>query len=264
MGGSLLNTVTQGDCLKLLPQVASGSVDMVLCDLPYGITRNPWDSVVPLPELWEQIDRVLKRTGTVALTSVFPFTGVLACSRPSWFRYSLVWEKNISTGFLNAKSKPLRKHEDILIFQPPKGTPIYNPQLASGAPYVGNRRGYIGETYDGGYPGSHTLNGGTRYPTSVLSFAREIGLHPTQKPVLLFAHLIQTYTNSGGVVLDMCCGSGTTGVACLQTGRKFIEFELVPKYCEIARRRVFGGEVAPASTSGSRWKSVLGGENASS
>ena len=240
----LLNTVTQGDCLDLLPRVASASVDMVLCDLPYGVTHNKWDSLIDLPALWLQYGRILKANAVVVLTATQPFSSLLVMANLPWFQYSGVWAKNIATGHLDSKRRPMRKHEDILVFS---GTSYQNPasryfpQMTMGEPYTMKRRGRkdAGSNYGTTKERKDTSSpDGARYPTSILAFDREVGLHPTQKPVALWEYLIRTYTNEGDTVLDNCCGSGTTGVACVNTGRNFIQMELSPEYCEIARDRL--------------------------
>lgn len=243
-----LNTITQGNCLDLLPRVASGSVDMVLCDLPYGTTHNKWDSVIPLPALWEQYLRVIKPSGVLVLSAAFPFTAVLASSNLKWLQYAMVWEKNIPTGHLDARRRPMRKHEDLLVFAPQSyqsKTAVYNPQMSEGKAYTkrykpGNSGQDSNGSNYGAWNGSRTdvVNEGKRYPTTIIPCACEKGLHPTQKPVALWEYLIRTYTNEGDTVLDNCCGSGTTGVACQNTGRNFIQFELSQEYCEIARGRL--------------------------
>jgi DNA modification methylase len=234
----MLNQVTQGDCLSLLPLVEDKSVDMVLCDLPYGITQNAWDSVIDLSKLWAEYKRVLRLNGVVVLTAVQPFTSRLVISNLEWFKYSWVWEKTNATGFLNAKRRPLSAHEDVLVFAP--GVATYNPQKTHGHTRKSAvKRNDISTNY--GAQSIVSYDSTERYPRSVQVFRSDKqkgSLHPTQKPVALFEYLICTYTNKGHTVLDNCCGSGTTGVACQNTGRNFIQMELDPKYCEIARSRL--------------------------
>lgn len=242
-----LNTITCGDCMDLLPLVEDNSIDMVLCDLPYGTTHNKWDSVLPLSTLWAEYARIIKPGCSIVLSSAFPFTAVLASSNLAWLQYTLVWEKNIATGHLDARRRPMRKHEDILVFAPQSyqcKSSVYNPQMTEGVAYTQKRKAVSGKkdsgTNYGAWNGTRTdtTNEGTRYPVSVIQFDRETGLHPTQKPVALWEYLIRTYTNEGATVLDNCCGSGTTGVACQNTGRNFIQFDISEEYCKIARERL--------------------------
>ena len=229
-----------GDCLELLKDVPSKSVNMVLCDLPYGTTRNKWDSCINLDALWIEYKRVLAGGGTVALFGQMPFTATLYNSNPKWFRYEYIWVKNRSMGFLNANRMPLRAHEQILIFYPK--LPTYNKQRRSGfenyarlsdkAPYSG---------YGKFHRANKVVTDGTRDPIDVLNFKLEIGKHgkhPTQKPVLLLEWLIKTYTNAGDTVLDNTMGSGSTGVACVNTGRNFIGMELNADYFATAQARI--------------------------
>lgn len=237
----------QGDCLELMRDIPDKSVDMVLCDLPYGATRNKWDTVIPLDALWAQYERVIKPNGAIALFSAEPFTSLLVASNPKLFRYDLIWAKPQGSDFLNANRKPLRAHENICIFY--KAQPTYNPQKSSGKPYKKKSGASTSSNY-GRFNGDfHTENiNGKRYPLSVLDFAGESNKgkkHPTQKPVALLEYLIKTYSNPGEVVLDNCMGSGSTGVACANTGRRFIGMELDAGYFEIAKSRI--GEAAGIS-----------------
>lgn len=230
----LLNNVTQSDCLEVMREIPDRSVDMILCDLPYGTTACKWDSVIPFEPLWAQYERVIKGNGAIVLTASQPFTTVLANSNLRLFRYAWVWEKEQGVNFLMAKKQPLKVHEDILVFY--KKQPTYNPQMTKGMPYISGK----GDSGDvtGRVKKIQTKNEGTRYPRSVIKFNREVGLHPTQKPVALFEYLIRTYTNEGEVVLDNCIGSGTTAVAAINTGRQFIGIEREPEYVEIANKRI--------------------------
>lgn len=226
----------QGDCLELMKGIPDGSVDMVLCDLPYGTARNKWDSMIPIEELWEQYKRIVKTNGAILLFAQTPFDKVLGASNLEMLKYEWVWKKDNGTGFLNAKKMPLKIHENILVFY--QDVPVYNPQMRTGfKPYV--QKSGRGSSNYGSQVSVITENNGERYPIDVLDFKRDKGkLHPTQKPVALLKYLIRTYTNDGETVLDNCMGSGSTGVACVNTGRNFIGIELDAGYFEIAKRRI--------------------------
>lgn len=230
----LLNKTLHGDCLELLPLVPSGSVDMVLCDLPYGMTQNKWDSVIDLTRLWVEYKRVLRANGAVVLTACQPFAAALVSSNYSWFKYEWIWRKNNATGHLNAHKQPMREHENVLVFG--DGKIQYVPQGL--IPHNKVTRSGRGSSNFGKH-GKEWFQSFTNYPRTILEFSYDTNkLHPTQKPVALFEYLIRTYTNEGDLVLDNCCGSGTTGVACQNTGRNFIQMELDPKYCEIVYKRL--------------------------
>lgn len=234
----LVDKVTQGDCLVIMKQIPASSVDMVLCDLPYGTTRNRWDSVLPIDELWEQYLRVVKPNGAIVLTAVQVFASMLVMSRPDLFKYDWVWRKTISSGQLNVNKQPLRAHEHILVFY--RRQPVYNQQYTDGTPYSISRKvTFKGESYNK-QRDSQKDNDGFRHPTSVLTFSnpRIKGGHPTQKPVPLFEYLIRTYTNEGDVVLDNCIGAGTTAVAAVKSGRRFIGIEISPNYCRMAEENI--------------------------
>jgi site-specific DNA-methyltransferase (adenine-specific) len=220
--------------------IPPNSVDMILCDLPYGTTQNTWDTVIPFVPLWEQYRRVLKPNGVVALTASQPFTSVVVSSNQSWFKYEWIWRKNNATGHLNAHNMPMKEHENVLVFGP--GTVLYKPQglrLFMKA----TRRGGSGSNF--GKAGTENFQQFTNYPRSVLEFETDFPkLHPTQKPVALFEYLIKTYTNEGDLVLDNCAGSGTTGIACLNTNRRFILIEKDSRYCEVAKKRIAEHEAA--------------------
>jgi len=241
-----LNTVHHGDCLDLMPLIPSGSVDMILCDLPYGTTACAWDAVIPFEPLWDQYRRIIKPNGAIVLTASQPFTTALIVSAQNWFKYCWVWEKTRVGDIFNAKNKPLKQHEDVCVFSP--GTTAnksdrrmsYFPQgLSAIEKTVSNKdtvRAFFAtrpshqETY------TQTAEG---YPTSVLKFPSEANaVHPTQKPVALWEYLIRTYTQPGETVLDNCLGSGTTAIACMNTGRQWIGIEREAKYVEVARRRI--------------------------
>ena len=230
----------QGDCLELMKDIPNKSIDMILCDLPYGTTQNKWDSVIPLDELWREYKRTIKDNGVIVLTSQGIFTAKLILSNEKWFKYKWVWEKSKATNFLNAKKQPLRKHEDICVFY--NKQPKYNPQMTEGEPYdKGIRKNQLTGSY-GEFNPVHVKSEGKRYPTDVVYFktAESEGkvYHSTQKPVALLEYLIKTYTNDGETVLDNCMGSGSTGIACLRTNRNFIGIEKDDKYFDLACNRI--------------------------
>lgn len=229
-------TLLQGDCLDLMQEIPDGSVDMILCDLPYGTTRNKWDSVIPLNELRKHYLRILKPNGVICLHTDQPFTAeVVETFRKIW-RYELVWVKESGSDFLNANRKPMKAHETIQVLY--RKQPTFNKQRSDGKPYK-TRTGGHSNNYGDFKIGVHTdCIDGKRNPTSVLRFNRERGLHPTQKPVPLLEYLIRTYTNEGETVLDNCMGSGSTGVACVNTGRNFIGIELDQCYFETGKQRI--------------------------
>lgn len=231
----------QGECLEKMIHVPIQSVDMVLCDLPYGTTQNKWDSVIPLGPLWEQYKRICR--GAIVLTASQPFTQLLVSSNLAWFKYSLIWDKVGTTGFQMAHMRPLKRHEDILVFY--ERFNIYNPQKE----IRGKVRKKGGSKKDNGCYGdlrSTPSENNEYHPTSIIqvSNAAKVGLlHPTQKPVALMEYLIRTYTNEGNTVLDNTMGSGTTGVACINTGRSFIGIEKDPTYFAIAQERIYEAEL---------------------
>ena len=225
----------QGDCLELMQSIPDGSVDMILCDLPYGITKCKWDSVIPFDALWEQYNRVIKDNGAIVLFAQGVFTHKLAMSNIAHYKYEWIWRKSFATGFLNSKRMPLRAHENILVFY--KKPPTYNPQFTQGKPYK-TKNGALSPVYDENFASVETVSDGRRYPIDVLDFKIEKGLHPTQKPVALLEYLIKTYTNEGETVLDNCMGSGSTGIACKRLNRNFIGIELDKTYFDIAQNRI--------------------------
>ena len=226
-----------GDCLQLMPlMIEDESIDMILCDLPYGTTQNKWDTVLPLDALWDEYNRIIKHNGAIVLFSQMPFTAKLISSNYKNFRYEWVWVKEQATGHLNANKMPLKIHENILVFY--KKLPTYNPQYGSGKTYV-ITQSTPSSNYGAQKDNITTVNDGKRYPKSLLKFGRDRDkLHPTQKPVALLEYLIKTYTNEGDTVLDNCMGSGSTGVACKRTGRHFIGIEMDKKYYDIAKERI--------------------------
>ena len=227
-----------GDCLDILPTLADNSVDMILVDLPYGTTACKWDSVISLDKLWKQYNRICKENGAMVFTAAQPFTTILASSNLENFRYEWIWEKPQGTNPMNAKVMPLKSHENILVFYRKK--PVYNPQMWYSTPYSGfsSNTSQIGEVY-GNAQSKHRDNpDGSRYPKTILKFKQEKGLHPTQKPVALMEYLIRTYSNEGETILDNTMGSGTTGVACMNTNRNFIGIEMDENYYKIAEERI--------------------------
>lgn len=244
-----------GDCLDMMGEIEDGSVDMVLCDPPYGTTACAWDSVIPLPEMWASLRRILRPNGTAVFTASQPFTSALAVSNLEWFKYCLVWEKSRATGHVHAKNKPMKRHEDVLVFS--SGTTVhasqsvsrmtYNPQglIRKVKPTV-RKAGGVSDAVMGSRP-SHkdVLQEYENYPDSILRVPSEGNtVHPTQKPVALMDYLIRTYTNEGEVVLDFTMGSGTTGVAAMQSGRRFIGIEKDPGYFDIAEARIMAAKAA--------------------
>lgn len=235
-------TLIHGDCLECMGDIPDESIDMILCDMPYGTTRNKWDVVLPLDRLWFIYKRIIKDTGAVVLFSQEPFTSTIINSQPELFRYELIWHKTQATGFLNANRMPLRAHENILLFY--KKLPTYNPQKTHGnkrkVSTSAHKRNSKKTSNYGEYK-TYTYDSTDRYPTSVLQFStdkQKSALHPSQKPVALLEYLINTYTNEGETVLDNCMGSGSTGVACVNTCRRFIGIEIDDNYFNIAKERI--------------------------
>ena len=234
----------QGDCLELMKNIPEKSVDMILSDLPYGTTACKWDSIIPFDDLWAAYKRIIKDNGAIVLFGSEPFSTKLRSSNLSMFKYDWIWEKPKGSGFFNAKKMPLKNHEIISVFY--KKLPTYNPQMTKGKPYK-CKQGYVGEYLSGGKGGVVTINEGVRYPTSIQHSNIETGYHPTQKPVALCEYLIKTYTNEGETVLDNCMGSGTTGVACVNTDRNFIGIELDDHYFEVATERINQAQLSKSS-----------------
>lgn len=233
----------KGNCIELMPKIPDKSIDMILCDLPYGQTsRNKWDVVIPFDLLWEQYERIIKDNGAIVLFANGMFTAELMLSNKEIWRYNLIWEKTQPTGFLNAKKMPLRSHEDICVFY--KKIPKYNPQKSVGHPRKVSKAEHkirCKNSTDYGEHGLTTYDSTERYPRSVWKFSKDsqkYSLHPTQKPVLLLEELIKTFTDEGDCVLDNCMGSGSTAVACLNANRNFIGMELDEKYYDIAKDRI--------------------------
>jgi site-specific DNA-methyltransferase (adenine-specific) len=249
------NSVIHGDCLDLMKYIPDGSIDFICTDLPYGVSALKWDSIVPIAPLWEHYERILKANGTVCLFGTEPFSSHLRLSNIKFYKYDWIWEKGRASGFVHAKNKPLKAHEIISVFS--KGTSVhktqsknrmtYNPQMEEGEPYIkkitGINSGNINHTPSQAnidFVGTVNNNAGTRYPRSVIRFSmHNVGNdHPTQKPTTLLEYLIKTYTNKGDTILDSCAGSGSLGVAAINTGRKFILIEKEEKYYEIIKSRL--------------------------
>lgn len=234
----------QGDCLELMKSIPNGSVDMILCDLPYGTTACKWDTVIPFEPLWDQYTRVIKPNGAIVLFGSQPFTSALVMSNPKMFKYEWIWEKSKSGSAFTAKFRPVNKHENILVFA--KGKTTYNPIMTEGTPYSRNHDttecGVNNHSIGFNRKKVTTVNTGFRYPITVQKFQqkwrRQDQIHPTQKPVSLCEYLIKTYTDEGQLVLDNTMGSGTTGVACVNTKRKFIGIEQDENYFAIAKYRI--------------------------
>jgi len=244
-----LNSIICADCLVAMKDIPDKSIDLILADLPYGTTDCSWDTVIPFEPLWAQYKRIIKDNAAIVLTASQPFTSALVMSNIKMFKYCWVWAKQTTTGFQHAKNMPLKNHEDIIIFS---GGSMghanllkdkrmnYNPQgivkIDKISKNTRNKWGNIA-----GHRPSHKeefITEYENYPRTILNFAGEKGFHPTQKPVALFEYLIKTYTNEGDTVLDNCAGSGTTGVACKQTGRNYILIEKEEAYCKIAESRL--------------------------
>jgi len=250
-----LNRIYNMDCLEGMKLIPNKSIDAIICDLPYGSSACKWDVRIPFEPLWEQYERIVKNNGAIVLFGSEPFSSLLRISNLNCYKYDWIWEKGRASGFLHAKNKPLKAHENISVFS--KGTTvhinqsknrmIYNPQMDIGEPY----KKKITQTNTGKlnhepseanlkFVGKINENNGTRYPRSVLKFSmHNVGnVHPTQKPVALCEYLIKTYTNECDLVLDNCIGSGTTAIACINTNRNYIGFELEKKYYDIALERI--------------------------
>lgn len=234
-------TLYHGDCLEVMQQIPENSVDMVLCDLPYGTTRCLWDSIIPFDALWMSYKRICKKEAAIVLFASMPFSALLVSSNIKHYKHDWIWQKNAGSNFGCVKYQPMREHESILVFS--YGKPTYNPIMQERAESGKSRIVYdvLYNTKTDCYGDFFTTlshRQELRYPSSIQKFNRERGLHPTQKPVALCEYLIKTYTNEGMVVLDNCMGSGTTGIACLNTNRKFIGIEKDDKYFNVAKQRI--------------------------
>lgn len=229
-----------GDCLEIMPTLPAGSIDAIICDPPFGTTACKWDSVIPFAPMWECFKRLIKPNGAIVLFAAQPFTSALVMSNPEMFRYSWVWEKGLGTGHLRAKFQPLRVHEDICVFcADPNGT--YFPQMTKGKMRKKGDPDRTTGVYGKGNADRVPIENDTYYPKSVVSFSNgdhRGRLHPTQKPIALLEYLIRTYTNQGETVLDCTMGSGTAGVACKRTGRKFVGIENDEQYFCVAQNRI--------------------------
>ena len=226
--------IKQGDCLELMKEIPDGSVDLILTDLPFGITDCAFDKRIPFEPMWKEFYRVTKLNAAICLFAASKFLIELAMSNLKDYRMKWVWEKSLGVGFLNAKKMPLRCHEDILVFY--RKLPTYNPQFTKGKPYC--KINTPKDTNYGLKPPTESRSDGTRHPRDVQFFQTMQEYHPQQKPVDLPEYLIKTYTNEGETVLDATMGSGSTGVACVNTNRKFIGFELEKEFFDIAEKRI--------------------------
>ena len=243
MNKEIINNIElyNADCFDVMPMIADKSVDCIIADLPYGTTQNKWDSVLPFDKLWEQYKRIIKDNGAIVLFGSQPFTSALVMSNIKMFKYDFVWNKGNTSGFLNANKMPLRKHEDVIIFSMSKnGKFTYNPQMTKGILRKKGRTINSKQRNYGNYNANISIND-TYYPTSILDIGvvnRTNNIHPTQKPIALLEYLIKTYTNENELILDNTMGSGTTGVACQNTNRKFIGIEKETNYFDIAVKRI--------------------------
>ena len=235
-----MNKIIQGDCLIEMQNIPDKSIDMILCDLPYGTTACKWDTIIPFEPLWEQYKRIIKDNGAIVLTASQPFTSALVMSNPKMFRYCWVWEKSRSSTPMLAKKQPMRFHEDVCVFY--KNQPTYNPIMTKGAKNHASKSGKGVVRIHGDRASFFQENtSDMKYPRSVQFFKSTDStrnLHPTQKPVALFEYLIKTYTSVGDTILDNCIGSGTTAVAAINTGRNFIGIEMDKGYCDISNKRI--------------------------
>jgi len=231
--------IYEGECLEIMPTLPDKSIDMILCDLPYGTTACRWDTIIPFEPLWKQYKRLIKDNGAIVLTANQPFTSALVMSNPGWFKYEWIWDKKVPGGMSYARFQPMRQHENILIFC--EGRTLYNPEMTKrdvpikeGGKKKSDSAPIANFNYMGGKIYEH------KNPVTILPFGkiRQGSLHPTQKPVALFEYLIRTYTNEGDTVLDNCAGSFTTAIACMNTKRNWICIEKDADYCEIGRKRI--------------------------
>lgn len=231
-----LNKIYNGDCLELMPHIATGSIDMILCDLPYGSTQCKWDIIIPLEKLWEQYNRIVKQNGAIVLFGAEPFSSMLRVSNIKQFKYDWIWDKKKAPNFRGVKFQPLIPYEVISVFNSTR----YNPQMTKGK--LRQKGGYYSEHEQALSSGTVAKFNDDYYPKAILEFSKannkDARLHPTQKPIDLCEYLIKTYTNEGEIILDNCIGSGTSSIACINTNRKFIGIEKEIKYCNIANERI--------------------------
>ena len=237
-----LDTIYNEDCLTGMQRIPDGSVDCIICDLPYGTTANKWDSIIPLDKLWEQYKRITKPTAAIVLTASQPFTSMLVMSNLEMFRHEWIWIKNRGSNFANTVREPFKEHEEVLVFS--KGKWTYNKQMQprTGGGLERTKYNCKFESQSDNYRKFESREENTltemRVPSSWQKFNTEVGMHPTQKPVELFRYLIRTYSNEGDTILDNTIGSGTTAVAALREKRHYIGFELNRDYYDIALRRI--------------------------
>ncbi len=236
-----VNQIICGDCLEVMPLFPDKSIDMILCDLPYGTTACEWDTVIPFEPLWAQYKRIIKDNGAIVLTATNPFSSVLVSSNLKGFKHEWIWQKEQGVGFQVAKYRPMQEHEHVLVFTANGERVNYYPikerlEKTETVKRFGNNGS--SDSSPLAYADNRISVYKDRYPTSIKLFKRDKGYHPTQKPVALLEYLIKTYTNEGETVLDNCMGSGSTGVACVNTNRNFIGIELDDKYFEIAKERI--------------------------
>jgi site-specific DNA-methyltransferase (adenine-specific) len=242
-----INKIYLGDCLEIMKLIPEKSIDMVLCDLPYGTTICKWDAIIPFDKLWEQYERIVKPNGAIVLTASQPFTSALLMSKPKWFRHEWIWQKNRGSNFALLKWQPFKEHESVLVFS--KETANYYPIKEERSESGKSRCAYTfnnkvtsetinNQTFYNQEGERRSLDENLRNPSSIQKFNTEVGLHPTQKPTALFEYLINTYSKEGETILDNCIGSGTTAIACKRTGRNFIGIEMEQKYFDIATKRI--------------------------
>lgn len=236
------NDIHHGDCMELMNGIPDKSVDMILCDLPYGRTKNEWDNIIPFDKLWEQYNRIAKDNAAIVLFADGMFMADLMSSNRDMWKYNIVWDKVLSSGFLNANRQPLRRHEEVVVFY--KNQPTYNPQKTKGNP--NNSKGIAKDCENNNYGDYKFIDnkddlGDMKHPTSIQAFSKphpSVSMFPTEKPVTFIDWLVKTYTNEGDIVLDNCMGSGTTAVSCINTNRDFIGIEIDKKNHKLSKDRV--------------------------
>lgn len=234
-----MNEVWHGDCLELMKDIPDHSIDMIFCDLPYGVTNCAWDSIIDMQELWKHYKRIIKPGKPIVLTASQPFTSALVMSNPKWFRCEWIWQKPNGTNFLNAKKHPMKVHESVLVFY--EKFTIYNPQMVKGGKTLRIKDGerVVGNMPLGISKRTNYINvTGLRYPQSIQKFNAETGLHATQKPIQLIEYFIRTYSNEDDLILDNCAGSGSTAIACIKTKRNYIMIEKESNYADIINERI--------------------------